>query len=176
MTVKKVCVFGPESTGKSTLCQHLAAHYQTVYVPEYARTYLEVAQRDYRLSDVVSVAQGQLASERAHESRANRVLFCDTDLLTTKIWSEWLFGECDPWVLQAIAEEHHDLYLFMCVDVPWVDDDVRYLPNDRLNFEQKCEEELRKAERPYVKISGDWDQRFNTAVRLVDDLLSEPNL
>ena len=169
--LKKVCVFGPESTGKSTLCRRLAEHFQSVAVPEYARTYLEHKSTDYELKDVVPVARGQRAMEVAHSRLANRILFSDTDMLTTKIWSEWLFGECDPWVLEAIQTERHDLYLLTSADVPWVEDEIRYLPNDRENFEHKCEEELRNHGRQYVKIFGDWEHRFETAVKAVEKVL-----
>lgn len=169
--LKRVCVFGPESTGKSTLCHRLAQHFRTLAVPEYARTYLEGKDAPYELSDVVPVARGQRASEQALSLRAHRVLFCDTDMLTTKIWSEWLFQQCDPWILETIKEEHYDLHLLTSADVPWVDDAVRYLPNDRENFEAKCEEELKAHGRSYVKISGSWEHRFETAVQAVEELL-----
>lgn len=171
--LKRVCVFGPESTGKSTLCQMLANHFRTVAVPEYARIYLERKQTLYEIDDVVPVARGQHALEQASLYRAQRVLFCDTDMLTTKIWSDWLFGQTDPWVENAIGSEKHDLYLLTTADVPWVEDPVRYLPNDRYNFERKCEESLHAYDRRFVKISGSWDERLETAVEAVEALLAE---
>lgn len=172
--LKRVCVFGPESTGKSTLCEKLARHYRTVTVPEYSRTYLEDKDGEYELSDVVTVARGQRAAEFAYGARAKRLLLCDTDLLTLKIWSDWLFGECDDWIEQRVDRERYDLYLLCCADVPWEEDEVRYLPNDRENFEQKCEEVLRDHDCCYLKISGDWEKRFESAVAAIDELLVEP--
>jgi HTH-type transcriptional regulator, transcriptional repressor of NAD biosynthesis genes len=172
--LKRVCVFGPESTGKSTLCEKLARHYHTVMVPEYSRTYLEQKDGDYELCDVVPVARGQRAAEFACGARAKRLLLCDTDLLTLKIWSDWLFGECDDWIEQRLDQERYDLYLLCCADVPWEEDEVRYLPNDRENFEERCEEVLKDYDCRYRKIRGDWKTRFETAVATIDELLSEP--
>jgi nicotinamide riboside kinase len=145
-----------------------------VTVPEYSRTYLEDKDGEYELSDVVTVARGQRAAEFAYGARAKRLLLCDTDLLTLKIWSDWLFGECDDWIEQRVDRERYDLYLLCCADVPWEEDEVRYLPNDRENFEQKCEEVLRDHDCCYLKISGDWEKRFESAVAAIDELLVEP--
>ena len=111
--------------------------------------------------------------EETFARRAGKVLFCDTDMLTTKIWSDWLFGQTDPWIEKAIAGERHHLYLLTSADVPWVEDPVRYLPNDRHNFEERCEQELRRYGRRFVRISGDWEKRFETAVKAVEELLRE---
>ncbi|MFA5507324.1 MAG: AAA family ATPase [Vulcanimicrobiota bacterium] len=172
--LKRVCVFGPESTGKTRLCNMLAQHYQTLAVPEYSRAYLEQKDGEYEADDIIHVARGQRAWEYAYSRRATRVLFCDTDMVTMKIWSEWLFKKCHPWVEEQIEKSCYDLYLLTCADVPWVEDDVRYLPNDRKNFQQACEQALDQHGCKYVKISGDWDVRFKIAVQAVDILLSDP--
>lgn len=167
----RVCVFGPESTGKSTLTQRLAEHYNTCYVPEYARTHLELRQGAIDESDMEPIARGQLASEEALAFEANRILFCDTDLLTTSIWSHWLYKRCSPWIETTAAQRSYALYLLTDVDVPWVEDCVRYLPNERETFLSACIAALEKQSRPYIRVSGGWDERFQTAVRAVDRLL-----
>lgn len=172
---KRVCVFGPESTGKSTLAKNLAAHFRTVFVPEYARTHLEPRDGKIARVDMRMIAAGQAASEDALVYQANRVLFADTDLLATVIWSHWLFDECDEWIYQQALNRSYDLYLLTDVDVPWVEDAVRYLPKERKSFLEKCQETLDEVNRPYVMISGDWDQRLASAIAAVEPLLKPGN-
>ena len=168
---KRICIFGPESTGKSTLTQQLAKHFQTSFVPEYARIHLESRGGKIELADIPLIAKGQMAAEDALASQGDKLLFCDTDLIATTIWSDWLFGECPSWVADEASRRHYDLYLLTDVDVPWVADDVRYLPEERKSFLKRCEAELIKRNRPYIKLSGDWNHRFEKAVAAVGELL-----
>ncbi|MFK7767825.1 MAG: AAA family ATPase [Mariniblastus sp.] len=173
---KRICIFGPESTGKSTLCKQLAAHFETVYVPEYARTHIEMHSKhcghELSLDDIPLIARGQMAAEDAIAFNANRVLFCDTDLTATTIWSEWLFKSCPTWIAKEADRRHYDLYLLTDVDVPWVDDVVRYLPEERTSFLERCKHELKSRNRDFVLLSGDWQTRFDTAVRAVGRVLA----
>lgn len=168
---RRVCVFGPESTGKSTLAQNLAHHFQTALVPEYARTLIEAQDGKIGLEDIPRIARGQAAAEDALARNANRLLVCDTDLLTTTIWSDILFGECPAWVHDEAERRTYDLYLLTDVDVPWVEDIVRYLPDERRAFFDRCEAALASRNRPYVRISGSWEERFETARAAVERLL-----
>ncbi|QRN98817.1 AAA family ATPase [Archangium violaceum] len=169
---RRVCVFGPESTGKSTLTKRLAEHFETVMVPEYARILLEHKGPDkMELADMTRIARGQVAAEDALVRGANRVIICDTDVLTTTIWSEVFFGECPEFIRQEAERRDYDLYLLTDVDVPWVADPVRYLPNERISFLERCENALRSRGRRYVKLSGSWDERFERAKEAVESLL-----
>lgn len=170
MKPTRVCIFGAESTGKTTLCQRLAAEFQGVAVPEYAREYLEAREGKFTYQDVEPIARGQLEAEEA-AARGAPLLFCDTDLLTTTIWSDWFFGRCPSWVTQQAALQQFDLTLFTQVDVPWVEDTVRYLPGDRENFQLRCQQELEAHRRRYQTISGDWEERFQTAREACSALL-----
>ncbi len=169
---KRVCVFGPESTGKSTLCQNLAQVFNTVWVPEYARTYLEAHGRDPVFEDMWKIGRGQLASEAALAGEAERVLICDTDLLTTTLWSDILFGRVDPELSAAALTQNYDLTLLCDVDVPWVPDAVRYFPEERRAFFERCEVLLRQAGRRYLPIRGDWATRTATAQNAILGLFS----
>ena len=172
--VRRVCVFGPESTGKTTLARRLAEHFGTVCVPEYARTLIELRGGQVAAADMPIIARGQVASEEALARDARRVLICDTDARTTCIWSEALFRHC-PAELRSLAGGHcYDLYLLLDVDVPWVADVARYLPEDRRDFFDRCEAELRAGGQPYVVVRGDWDQRFEQARRAVEQVLARP--
>jgi NadR type nicotinamide-nucleotide adenylyltransferase len=169
--VIRICVFGPESTGKSTLTRQLADHFLTVAVPEYARTHLERQSGRIEPEDIEWIARGQAACEDALALQANRLMFCDTDLLTTTIWSDRLFGKCPDWIPAEAERRRYDLYLLTDVDVPWVADPVRYLPDDRRSFFDKCLSELESRGRPYVRIYGDSQQRLRLAIEAVESLL-----
>lgn len=173
--VKRVCIYGPESTGKTTLAINLARHFQTVYVEEYARPLLEPKNGRTDYEDLEKIARGQQASENAMARQANRILFCDTDLLTTTIWSNVLFGSSPAWLYEAADAMHYDLYFVMNIDVPWVDDNQRYLADKRQEFFNLCIQALEERHRPYIIISGSWEERFTKAVQAVEPLLHFEN-
>jgi NadR type nicotinamide-nucleotide adenylyltransferase len=165
--LRRVCVFGPESTGKSTLARQLAEHFHTVFVPEYARGLLQAQQGRVGPEDMPIIARGQAASEEALARNARGVLICDTDPLATLIWSEMLFGSCSEEVRALADQRTYDLYLLSDVDVPWVGDSVRYLPDNRQAFFERCRAELEQRGRPHVHVRGNWEERFETARRAV---------
>lgn len=167
----RICIFGPESTGKSTLTGDLAKHYQTTAVPEYARGYIEARNGEVQFADMLPIARGQAASEDALARSASRLLFCDTDPLSTSIWSQWLFNRCDRWIEEEAARRDYAMTFLLDVDVPWVEDQVRYLPSNRKDFFETCEEYLRKHDRRYIVLSGGWDQRRAEAIEAIDRLL-----
>ncbi len=169
--LKRVCLYGPESTGKSTLALRLANYFKSVVVPEYARIHLERKDGPFELEDVPVIARGQWASEQALARVANRVLFCDTDVLTTSIWSDWMFGEVPPELETMISEQKYDLYLLTDVDVPFIEDPIRYLPDQRQQFFQRCREELIRRSHHFVHVKGGWEERFRLARQAVDTLL-----
>ena len=169
--VKRVCLFGPESTGKSTLSRDLAAHFDTAYVAEFARTLLDLKGGVCERDDIPLIARGQAAAEDSLARKANRVLFCDTDVLTTTIWSEVFFGDCPASIRQAADRRTYDLYLLMDIDVPWVDDRQRNLAHRREEFLDRCRQALDVRRRPYHVIRGDWPARVAQARGLVEQLL-----
>lgn len=170
--LKRVCLYGPESTGKSTLALRLANHFRTVVVPEYARIHLERKEGEFELEDVPLIGQGQWASEQALARVANRILFCDTDVLTTAIWSDWMFGRVPGELETLISEQTYDLYLLTDVDVPWIEDPIRYLPDQRQQFFQRCREELIRHSHHFVTVSGGWEERFRVARQAVETLIN----
>jgi NadR type nicotinamide-nucleotide adenylyltransferase len=152
--VRRVSVFGPESTGKSTLAPELARACGTVWVPEFARAYLESRGGVLARPDLDVIGQGQIALEDALARDADRVLICDTDPLLTVVWSEVLFGEAPAWLVEAARARRYELTLLCDVDLPWVDDLVRYLPEDRADFAARCERALRDAGRRFERVRG----------------------
>jgi len=170
--VKRVCVFGPESTGKSTLARDLARHYGTVWVPEFARGLLDLKDGRCDPDDIPLIARGQPASEDALARQSNRVLICDTDVLTTTVWADLLFGHCPEWIKATADRRRYDLTLLTDVDVPWVDDGQRFFPDERRKQFDRFEAELRTHGRRYVRIAGSFPERFRQAVAAIDALLA----
>jgi HTH-type transcriptional repressor of NAD biosynthesis genes len=170
--LKRICIFGPESTGKSTLAKDLAHHYETCHVAEYARTLLTALNNEFTEDDFHTIARGHIASENAMALQANRLLFVDTDLLTTTLWSKVFYNHCHLWIEEAAQQRHYALYLVTDVDVPWVADAQRFLPKDRQEFLDKCIHLLEELKRPYVLLRGSWKERFKKACQVIDKLIS----
>jgi len=179
---KRIVITGPESTGKTTLAEQLAARYRTSWVPEFARGYLDEVNARRTVDaiclreDLDPIARGQIATEDEAASRANRAVFCDTDALSTKIYAEHYFGEgaCPPWIARLARERRADLHLLLDVDVPWVPDPQRDRPQLRDELHAIWRRELAAAGRRVVEIRGGWDERFAGAVSAVDEILRLP--
>ncbi|SIS51700.1 AAA family ATPase [Belliella pelovolcani] len=177
MPVKKIVVIGPESTGKSTLSQALAAAFDEPWVMEFARVYIERLERPYKYEDLLEIAKGQLREEDEKGKRAKRMLFIDTDLHVLKVWSEHKYGKTDPWILEQIAERKYDLYLLTDIDLPWEEDPQREHPQPEMRtylFEQ-YHQLIKNTGIPYEIISGKYDQRFVQALQKVRALLDQNN-
>lgn len=163
----RICVFGPESTGKSTLTQQLADHFKTVWVPEYARTFIET-KGDPKADDMLAIAQGQVALENAMVDRAEKYLFCDTDPLATTIWNRWLFGRVDPELETLAREKKYHLYLLTAPDLVWKKDQVRYFPDSGQKFFDDCVATLEKHGRPYGVVTGQGEARLKCALDIIE--------
>ena len=172
----KIAITGPESTGKSTLSEELAAHYQTVWVPEYARTYIGDLNRGYTLEDIEAIARGQIKLEQQLQANATSILISDTDLLVLKIWSEHAFGQCPDFILDNLQQQQYNLYLLMGVDLPWEPDPQREHPHLRQFFYDWYKRELQVLNVPFVEISGEQQQRFANAQQHIDALLRQHKL
>ena len=169
--VIKIAITGGESTGKSTLSTQLAAYYHTISVPEYAREYASKLHREYVPSDILHIAQQQLALENEYTLQANNVLFCDTDLLVTKVWCEHAFGFCDAWIEQNILQADYALYLLMYPDIPWQYDPLREHPHLQLHFFDIYKALLQTYKKPFVVIDGTGAQRVQNAIQAVNSYL-----
>ena len=163
--IKKIILTGPESTGKSTLAKQLALEYNTVWVPEFARTYLEGLNRTYREDDLLKIAKGQRDLESFFYKKSNQYMFCDTSMLVMKIWSEYRFGKCDPWILEQLENEKNTIYILCGTDVPWGFDEQRENPNDRNVLYGKYLSELKFYQRKFIEIAGNELVRVNEVSR-----------
>ena len=172
----KIVLFGPESTGKTTLSMQLARHYNSVWVPEYAREYLQDKWNNERKTcepdDLLPIAYGQMALENKLAQKTDSVLICDTDLLETKVYSEaYYLGSCDPLLEKYALQNTYDLYFLTYIDVPWEHDDLRDKPNEREQMFKAFEEALIKYNRSYVLVKGNKKERLEIAVKHIDNLL-----
>ena len=178
----KVVLFGPESTGKTTLSGQLARHYSTVWAPEFAREYLQKKWNNERKtcenSDILPIAKGQMEIENRLAKKADKVLICDTDLLETKVYSEEYYGGfVDPKLDEAAIENTYDLYFLTYIDTPWEEDDLRDRPELRIEMFNAFENALKKYHRPYILLQGTKETRLNTAIKAIDELIkNSPNL
>jgi len=174
--MRKIVVIGPESTGKSTLCQQLAEHYNTVWCPEFAREYLLQHGKDYTYADLLNIAMGQLELEdiMLQEAR-NGYYFIDTDMQVMKVWCEVAFNNCHPWILKQVAERSYDLTLLCSTDLPWVKDELREYPD--LAFRQKIynmyKDMMVNGNFRWAEISGTDAQRLQMAVSIIDTVFGK---
>ena len=170
----KIALFGPESTGKTTLARQLAEYYKTVWVPEYAREYLQKKwdknQQICNVDDMLPIAYGQTKLENESTSIANKYLFCDTNLLVTKVFSEVYYNFCDPLLDEAAREHEYDLFFLTDIDVPWEKDDLRDRPDQRESVFAIFKQSLLDNNKPFVILSGDKNLRLNKAITIIDDL------
>lgn len=170
--VKRVRVVGPESSGKSTLARALARRFGTVHVPEYAEKLIRLRGGDFDEADLVGFARGQEADEHALARLARRVLVCDTDPLTTLVWSRLLHGRVDPAIAAAAGRARYDLTLVCLPDVPYVPDVHRVDPGTRQRYLALLMGELRARHVAPVLLAGDWAERERTAAGAIEALVA----
>jgi nicotinamide riboside kinase len=172
--MKVVVLAGPESSGKSWLAAQLQARFGGVMVGEYVRYFIDQHQRDTTLADIPDIAHGQLAWEDAARARQPALLILDTHLLTNKLWSLTLFGDCPAWLDSELLARHYDLHLLLSPeDVEWTADGQRCQPElaDRRAFFQASRDWLEQYRQPLRVIRGDWQQRQAQAFAAVEQLL-----
>jgi NadR type nicotinamide-nucleotide adenylyltransferase len=169
--LKKIVVTGPESTGKSTLCEQLAANYNTQWVPEYAREYLMNLGRPYTYDDLLIIARGQLEQEdRIVASLQAPMVFIDTDMYVMKVWCEYVFGKCHSFILDEIVNRKYDLYLLCYTDLPWVADELREYPDleSRERLYHMYKDLMINQITPWAEIRGGYEERLHKAISIVN--------
>ncbi len=171
--MRKIVIIGPESTGKSTLCQHLAEHYNTVWCPEFAREYLLQLGRAYTYDDLLKIAMGQIELEDTMASLAGSHYFIDTDMYVMKVWCEAAFNQCHSWILKQAALRQYDLYLLCDVDLPWAPDALREYPDlaMRKKLFKTYQDILVNGGTKWATISGVHAERLQMAITIIDTVL-----
>ena len=185
--LKKIVVIGPESTGKSTLCEELAQYFETNWYPEFAREYLLTNGTDYNFDDLLTIARGQIAMEDEYierienqslpllEAGGHIPLFIDTDMYVMKVWCEFVFGKCHRYVLDQIVKRKYDLYLLCNTDLPWEKDELREYPDlktrEKLFYIYK--DIMVNQNVPWVEIKGSHEERTQQAIESVRLLMKK---
>ena len=183
--LQKIVVLGPESTGKSSLCAALAAHYQTIWTPEYARQFLSEQGTKYTYADLLTIAKGQINNEeksielldqkiKVNQGGASKnKLIIDTDMYVMKVWCEYVFNNCHHYILEQINQRNYDLYLLCDIDLPWAADEMREYPDagPRLELFTIYKELLINQNTPWGIVSGTGAQRTTNAIQLIDQHL-----
>lgn len=172
--VKRIAIVGPECTGKTDLAQFLAAHYQTNWVPEFARNYIDRLNRPYDRTDLITIARGQLLLEDQLALQANKLLFCDTNLVVIKIWSEFKYGDCPVEITEKMVARKYDLHMLTYIDIPWADDPQREHPDKRDLLYETYKAELIKNKLNFIEIQGLNEVRKKAAIEAVSKILKEP--
>ncbi len=175
--LKKIVIIGPESTGKTTLCQQLSDYYKTSWVKEYAREYLLNNGRKYSYENLLDIAKGQINGEELIiqdiNSAEDNMIFIDTDIYVMKVWCEFVFEKCHHWILNTIVERKYDLYLLCNVDLAWVKDQLREYPDltSRKKLYHHYKDIMVNQQVPWVEISGNNTDRLQKAIDAVSRIL-----
>jgi len=173
----KIVLFGPESTGKTTLSKQLAAHYHTKWVPEYARDYLQKKwdeeQATCTYEDLLPIAIGQIQLENELAKKANKLLVCDTDILETMVYAHAYFDKADPLLEKYARKNNYALYFLTDIDVPWIKDDLRDRPEKRHEMFNLFKTALVENQRSFVTLKGNQEERFATAVEHIEKLFQK---
>jgi NadR type nicotinamide-nucleotide adenylyltransferase len=167
--ISKIVVIGPESTGKTTLASQLAAHFDDIWLPEYAREYVEQLQGPYTYNDVVRIAEMQVKLDAEYSARAKKFLFFDTDLIITKIWFKWVYNQVPDWIDAYLGNNRPDLYLLCATDLLWVPDNARENGGEaREKLFAEYKNELECFGFPYKIISGTGVERTQNAIQYIE--------
>ena len=124
----RIAVTGPESSGKTTLCESLASHFKVAYIPEFARTYLEKTKGNYQQADLDEIAKGQLKNILAATSS---VVISDSDFSVMEVWSLYKYGNVSPLIAALVKENTFDLHSLCTPDIPWEEEPLRETPTTR---------------------------------------------
>lgn len=168
---KLLCFYGPESTGKSVMAKKLAEHYHTQFVPEVAREL--ITSNDFNREDIIMIGRAQVERTFAKARKADRILLCDTDLITTQIYSRHYLGVVPPVLYELEKMVAYDVYFLFDIDVPWEPDGLRDLGEEKQREQMYAafKSELERRSIPYINVWGDWDEREAIINREIRKLL-----
>ncbi|MCU4164941.1 AAA family ATPase [Carboxylicivirga caseinilyticus] len=168
-----VVMTGPESSGKTSLCEVLSDYYDTCWMPEFAREYVENLKRDYTIEDVELIAKKQVKQYEEAIDKDQEIVFFDTFLIITKIWFTYVYGQCPIWVHQGLKQLKVDLFLLCKPDIPWIQDNVRENGHIREELFQLYKQELDFYGFNYCIIEGSGEVRKKLAIKHINRILAE---
>ena len=164
----RIAITGPESTGKTTLAEQLALQTNGTWIPEYAREFLEQLNRPYTQNDLDIIAKGQL--EAWKNAPVSNIQFCDTDMLVMKVWSDFKFGNCSPFILEALNLQTFDHYFLCQPDIEWEEDPLREHPEQREELFELYLAELTKRNLPFTIIGGTQEKRMKMCLKVLSTI------
>lgn len=173
--MKKICFIGPESTGKSTIANKLANEFKTVYIPEYAEAIIK-NQGKFFESNVKEVAFAQIRTEKALERMVNKFMLCDSDIITTMVWAEHLFGNFEQDLIEIAQTQKYDMTFLFYPDTSWIEDKHRKVSNFssknefRLQILFEMEKKLIFYKRPYKIIKGSFEEKESLIRQYINEL------
>lgn len=168
-SVKLVCFYGPESTGKTYMTEQMAKRYNTEFVPEVAREFLST--NNFTTDEIVHIGQAHYNRIIERLKTANKFLFCDTDVITTQIYSQHYLGVVPPQLYLLERKITYDLYFLFDIDVPWIADGLRDLAHLRKEMFQIFKDALEKRNIRYTLVTGSWEQRERIVTEKINELL-----
>lgn len=177
MALQKIVILGPESTGKSTLCEALAKHYNIFQCPEFARQFLTENGLKYNYEDLLTIAKGQLTLEddwiQKSEENKKHTLVVDTDMYVMKVWCEYVFQNAHTYILEQINQRKYDLYLLCDIDLPWTPDEMREYPDlqPRTELFSIYKDLLINQDTPWGIVSGIGNERMQNAIQIIEQHL-----
>jgi NadR type nicotinamide-nucleotide adenylyltransferase len=164
----RVCLIGPECTGKTTLAERLAGHFGVAWVGEFARQYAQQVRRLLTAEDIEPIAHGQMTLEdAARQLTTDNLLILDTDLISTVVYATHYYSTCPEWIKTEARARKADLYLLTDVDMPWTIDDVRDSAAPRETLHRVFAGTLAIYGADFVAIRGDRETRFAAAVAAI---------
>ena len=171
----RVVITGPESTGKTVLCEQLASYYNDVFIPEYAREYVQNLEGKYTYEDVIHIAQKQLELEVEYSMNSKKILFYDTYLIITKVWLEVVYKKFPSWIDNMLIQHKIDLFLLCAPDIPWVPDGVRENGGEMRDWLfEEYKRQLENYNCFYKIISG--MSRFESASEIINELIKSKSI
>lgn len=173
-SIKRIVIIGPESTGKTELAEYLANKYNTNFVPEYARDYIENLGRPYNYADVEDIALKQVEQDEVYSNKTNGILFYDTFLIITKVWFQVVYRKMPFWIDKRIKSSKIDLFLLCNTDLPWIKDNVRENGGKmREKLFSLYKDELDNYGFNYEIVKGTGEERFTNALDIVNKFLEK---
>ena len=164
----RIAITGPESSGKTTLCSLLSQHYNVSFIPEFARTYLEMTKGQYKQLDLDHIAQGQLKSLLSFE---DKIAICDTDFTVLEIWSKYKYNKVSEIIRQLLNKELFNLHILCTPDIPWEKDPLRENPNTRGELFELYKESLERHNRNFIVVAGTYEERLKKSLQAIGALV-----
>ena len=164
----RIAITGPESSGKTTLCQSLSEHFNVDFIPEFARTYLEITDGKYKQPDLDEIAKGQLESITSSQSKIN---VCDSDFSVLEIWSDYKYGNVSDYIRELVKKNLFDLHILCTPDIPWEEDALRENPDTRDHLFELYKESLNRHNKNFIIVSGEHKNRIKKSLQFIDLIL-----